>query len=110
MVGTYQTRRFTLGGDCGPERPGKHFAECFTGFKACKLYTRKCLTWQCLRVIINEMLRPMCRFMLVGTELIRRISRNPYLFIRRPQFWPKRGRARVIDQEFLDAIHRREKP
>jgi hypothetical protein len=62
------------------------FTECFTGLKACKIYTRKCLTWLCLRVIINEILRPVCRFMLVGTELIRRISRNPYLFIRRPQF------------------------
>ena len=65
-------------------------AECFTGFEDCKIYSRKCLTWLCLRVIILEMLRPVWRFILVGTELIRRISQNPYLFIRRPQFFGRR--------------------
>jgi hypothetical protein len=65
-------------------------AECFTGFEARKIYIRKCLTQLCLRVIILEILRPVCRFILVGTELIRRISRNPYLFILRPQFFGRR--------------------
>jgi hypothetical protein len=65
-------------------------AECFTGFEDCKIYSRKCLTWLCLRVIILEMLRPVWRFILVGTELIRRISGNPYLFSLRPQFFGRR--------------------
>ncbi len=111
MVGTYQTRRFILGGYSGPERPEKHLRRVFHGSQGLQNIYSQVLDVAVLARYYQWNVEASAPIHACGHGVDPpHFTKSVPFHTKAPIFWPKEGRARVIDQEFLDAIHRREKP